>query len=188
MSEPDAFRDTHVGMDGHDERSAIERLSARKRDCLRLAHRRLSHQEIADQLGLTAGTVKTYLADVRAHLGGMSTRRAAQMLVEIEQEHLPPEGELTPRQLPGTPPSGAMISPSTETVGKSGRWLREEPPHFEVAFAPASPATDTKTDGKLIVRALRTIGISAAISVGLVTTVIYAADVMMAVSRYLAGH
>lgn len=59
---------------------AIERLSDKQRQCLRLVGRGMSSKEIALETGLTPLTVDTYVKAAMARLGVSNRREAARML------------------------------------------------------------------------------------------------------------
>lgn len=109
------------------ERSAIEGLSPRERECLALAGRHLSSKEIARRLGLSPGTVDAHLVNAMRKLG-VASRREAIRLMEMSE----PNGNLSgPREDPHSQSSGGgkRVEASHDPrrykgSGEEPRWLR----------------------------------------------------------------
>jgi DNA-binding CsgD family transcriptional regulator len=76
-----------------DGQPAFERLTPRQRACLRLVYDRHISKQIAKKLGISAGTVDTYITDAIATLRAENRRHAAELLHEFERL------DATPRKL-----------------------------------------------------------------------------------------
>src|SRR5690606_9044141 len=82
---------------------AIDRLTARERQALRMVAEHRQSKEIARQLGISAETVDKHIANARRKLGASSRREAARLLLAGERG----------RHLPVEPPYGSSgISPA----------------------------------------------------------------------------
>lgn len=77
-------------------REAINDLSERQKQCLRLFYANLEVKEIGAELELSPNTVKKYLLDARRTLGASRSMQAARFLVEYEQDTqgIPPPSRL----------------------------------------------------------------------------------------------
>ena len=68
---------------------AIERLTPRERECLRLVAEHLHSKEIARRLSISQHTVDGHLNEARRRLGVASRRDAARLLRDWEVVHPP---------------------------------------------------------------------------------------------------
>jgi len=98
----------------------VERLSPRQRDCLRLVFERRTSKEIAAELGISVGTVDSYIAEAVTLLGAKNRRRAAEMVFAALQPTAP--GKLEAET------SGVVASDLTaerpEAGTQSSTWLK----------------------------------------------------------------
>src|SRR5690606_15197285 len=93
---------------------AIDRLTARERQALRMVAEHRQSKEIARQLGISAETVDKHIANARRKLGASSRREAARLLLAGERG----------RHLPVEPPYGSSGRSEERRVGKECRPLR----------------------------------------------------------------
>jgi DNA-binding CsgD family transcriptional regulator len=82
-----AFTSAFMG-EKHDP-LAIERLTPRERECLRLVAEHLHSKEIARRLSISQHTVDGHLNEARRRLGVSSRRDAARLLRDWESGHPP---------------------------------------------------------------------------------------------------
>lgn len=68
------------------KREAINDLSERQKQCLRLFYANFEVKEIGAELELSPNTVKKYLGDARRTLGASRSMQAARFLVEFERD------------------------------------------------------------------------------------------------------
>lgn len=99
--------------------SPAEKLSPRQRQCLRLAYDRQTSKEIAAALGLSVGTVNTYITEAIGILQARNRRHAAELLHAAEDENLPPDKVQLHSE-------GVSVSPALPPVigASSGDWRR----------------------------------------------------------------
>lgn len=71
--------------------TAIERLTPRERECLRLVAEHLHSKEIARRLSISQHTVDGHLNEARRRLGVTSRRDAARLLLAWEVNNPPPQ-------------------------------------------------------------------------------------------------
>ncbi|MBT2246849.1 helix-turn-helix transcriptional regulator [Sphingobium sp. BHU LFT2] len=71
-------------MDEEDYSERFERLTARKRDCLREAAKGYSSKEIARILSLSPSTVDNHFQDIRKEVGSIPRRKLARLFVKWE--------------------------------------------------------------------------------------------------------
>ncbi len=88
-------------MGEHHDPYAIERLTPRERECLRLVAEHLHSKEIARRLQISQHTVDGHLNEARRRLGVASRRDAALMFLAWEQAG---ESENTLSDAPSAPP------------------------------------------------------------------------------------
>ncbi|MBB6503185.1 DNA-binding CsgD family transcriptional regulator [Sphingomonas endophytica] len=69
----------------------VRRLSERQKQCLRLIFDRKTSKEIASALGLSAGTVNTYISEAITTLGAGNRRHAAELLHNYESKASHPD-------------------------------------------------------------------------------------------------
>ncbi|MBB5727123.1 DNA-binding CsgD family transcriptional regulator [Sphingomonas endophytica] len=69
----------------------LRRLSERQRQCLRLIFDRKTSKEIASALGLSVGTVNTYISEAITTLGARNRRHAAELLHDFESKPTHPD-------------------------------------------------------------------------------------------------
>lgn len=91
---------------------AINRLSERQRDCLRLVAQLKKTEQIAAELGISPSTVNTHIERAITILGAKGRRDAALLVREVEAKsrekrpteisRLSPSGGSAPRPLPST--------------------------------------------------------------------------------------
>jgi DNA-binding CsgD family transcriptional regulator len=80
-----------------------ESLTPRQVECLRLVWERRTSKEIAAELGLSKGTVDTYIFEAVGILGARNRREAAAMLFDAEGSTTPlPRAAETPEKAPQT--------------------------------------------------------------------------------------
>lgn len=68
---------------------SFSKLAPRHRDCLRLIFDRKRTKDIANILGISAGTVSSYCAEAIRILGARDRIQAAEMFAEYETAHAP---------------------------------------------------------------------------------------------------
>ena len=75
---------------------AIDKLSKRQKECLRLYYANFEVKEIGAKLGLSPNTIKKYLRDARGTLGVSRSMQAARIFVEHERDTqgIPPPSRL----------------------------------------------------------------------------------------------
>lgn len=97
----------------------MQRLTPRQQECLRLIYERKTSKEIASTLGLSVGTVNTYISEAISTLNARNRRHAAELLHASDPSGMTPNKvEL---QSEGVPP----IPPTTEVEPQgSGDWRR----------------------------------------------------------------
>ena len=66
------------------EMAAVELLTQRERDCLRLVHQHFSSKQIARELGMSKTSVDTYCDRARRKLGVTDRYHAARILRELD--------------------------------------------------------------------------------------------------------
>ncbi|MEH3046176.1 helix-turn-helix domain-containing protein [Sphingomonas adhaesiva] len=97
----------------------MQRLTPRQQECLRLTYERKTSKEIASTLGLSVGTVNTYISEAISVLGARNRRHAAELLHASEPPQATPDKvELHSEGVPATPAATAV-----EPQG-SGDWRR----------------------------------------------------------------
>lgn len=95
------------------------RLSPRQKQCLRLTYERRTSKEIAATLGLSVGTVNTYITEAVGVLQARNRRDAAELLHACEAAASAPD--IVKLQSEGVPP----LRPSAAGIGaSSGDWRR----------------------------------------------------------------
>ncbi|GBH32855.1 hypothetical protein MBESOW_P4088 [Sphingobium xenophagum] len=106
-------RDTPLNEEDYSDR--LERLSARKGDCLREAAKGLSSKEIGRALNLSPHTVNNHILETRQILGNVSRWKAAQLFVDWEAGK---GGQIIP-PYPMTIPGGAHCGSNASTETKA---------------------------------------------------------------------
>lgn len=117
-----------------------ESLTPRQAECLRLVWERQTSKEIAAELGLSKGTVDTYIFEAVAVLGARNRREAAAMLFDVDRD-------ATPRlAAPNTPEKLPQIKFNSNSAGVSSPRADASPPAPSTkASAPIRPwATDDR--------------------------------------------
>jgi DNA-binding CsgD family transcriptional regulator len=113
-------RDTPLNEEDYSDR--LERLSARKGDCLREAAKGLSSKEIGRALNLSPHTVNNHILETRQILGNVSRWKAAQLFVDWEAGR---GGQIIP-PYPMTIPSGANSGSTASTETKADAQPEQE--------------------------------------------------------------
>ncbi|HUD90532.1 helix-turn-helix transcriptional regulator, partial [Sphingobium sp.] len=101
-------------MNEEDYSERLERLSARKGDCLREAAKGYSSKEIGRVLNLSPHTVNNHILETRKILGNVSRWKAAQLFVDWEAGkggHIIPPYSIA---IPGDANSGSTASTETQ--------------------------------------------------------------------------
>lgn len=101
-----------------DQQAAIDQLSPRVREALRLASQHLPSKEIAKRMALSPFTVDEYMNEARKRLGVATRREAARLLVEYEARNGPFDDAAEPPN--GQGPQSAGAAPASEIVLSSG--------------------------------------------------------------------
>lgn len=101
------------------------RLSPRQKQCLRLAYERQTSKEIAQALGLSAGTVNTYITEAVAVLQARNRRHAAELLHAYEGGAATPEKVQS--HIHGVPTASALPAPAEAGSGGLRRMLPVRP-------------------------------------------------------------
>ncbi|MEI9903975.1 MAG: helix-turn-helix transcriptional regulator [Asticcacaulis sp.] len=87
---------------------AVQALTPRQREILRLVARNLQVKEIARELGISERTVKTHTDAARRRLGVATSREAARLVMAYEAEHgIVPEGHRPPGTMDDQPQPAA---------------------------------------------------------------------------------
>lgn len=118
-----------------------EPLTPRQAECLRLVWARRTSKEIAAELGLTKGTVDTYISEAVTALGARNRRDAAAMLYGTElstrplpltvrePENLPPaKFNLDSAGVSSLPADEPPASPSTKASAPIRPWATDDRP------------------------------------------------------------
>lgn len=118
-----------------------ESLTPRQIECLRLVWERRTSKEIAAELGLTKGTVDTYISEAVTALGARNRRDAAAMLygaepgtrpvlsVVGEPENLPPaKFNLDSAGVSSLPAHAPPATPSTKASAPIRPWATDDRP------------------------------------------------------------
>lgn len=111
-------------MGGLDEttRQAVERLTPRERECLRLVAQHLRSKEIGRRLNISSHTVDGHVSEARRRLGARDRREAALMVVAVEESAgaaaaaLPAELVSVPAAAAPAPPTVAVVQAATPTA------------------------------------------------------------------------